>query len=626
MPRSFARVALLAASAALAQNPAPIASKTPQAASAPVPAQASPVQTLKANAQLVVVDVVVTDSAGKSIHSLKASDFTLKESGSPQLIKNFEEHSASTFADPTKFAPMPKLPPGIFTNYTPEPANGAVNVLLLDALNTDLKDQMYMRGQLRDFLNKVSPGTRIAIFGLNTRLIMLQGFTSDTVLLRKVLDTPRASASVLLEDNTGNDGTAAISQQVTNVMGDAADMAQLVTSMQQFEAVQASMEDKLRAQQTLDAINQIAHYLAGIPGRKNLIWFSGSFPVDVFPDPDIAHPFATVADSENEFRETSNLLARSQVAVYPIDARGLRGPLTAPSIDAIRTNLVGPGLVKVQQKDFQDRTSDAATMIRLADSSGGRAYVDSNGLADALIKSIEEGSNYYTLSYTPTSAKWEGEFRKIQVQLAEKGLTLTYRNGYFADDPNAKHSLESAATVATAPNSLVRSMLRGAPCPTDIMLKLQVLPATGNTETEIAPGNTLNSVNVTKLKIKALYRRYAIDIAADPHDVHITQTLDGHYQFFTEILTYVYDVDGNLINTARQRAHGYLSPSTLANMFHTGLLFHQEVSVPEKGSYYLRTAVHDVETDRYGAVEIPVASVARLAPLAAQTPPAASPR
>jgi hypothetical protein len=169
-------------------------------------------------------------------------------------------------------------------------------------------------------------------------------------------------------------------------------------------------------------------------------------------------------------------------------------------------------------------------------------------------------------------------------------------------------------------------MLRGAPCPTEIMLKLQVLPSTRNTESTIAQGNILNTANATKLKINGPYRRYSIDIAADPHDVHITRTPDGHYQFFTEVLTYVYDVDGNLINVAQQRAHGYLSPSTLANMLRTGLPFHQEVSVPEKGAYYLRTAVHDVETDRYGAVELPVASVARLAPLTAPVPSASSPK
>jgi len=68
-----------------------------------------------------------------------------------------------------------------------------------------------------------------------------------------------------------------------------------------------------------------------LPGRKNLIWFSGSFPINILPNEDLLNPFSVVASAEDEFRETSNLLARSQVAVYPIDARGL---MTMPMMSA----------------------------------------------------------------------------------------------------------------------------------------------------------------------------------------------------------------------------------------------------------------------------------------------------
>jgi len=71
-----------------------------------------------------------------------------------------------------------------------------------------------------------------------------------------------------------------------------------------------------------------------LPGRKNVLWFSGSFPISILPDGDLQNPFAVVADSEDEFRETTDLLARSQAAVYPIDARGLMvAPMTNASND-----------------------------------------------------------------------------------------------------------------------------------------------------------------------------------------------------------------------------------------------------------------------------------------------------
>src|SRR3984885_14229950 len=131
----------------------------------PAPSTTAPPPTLHASAQLVVVDVVVTDKNRKPVHGLKSSDFTLTEDNAPQVLNHFEEHSARTAADATKFQEMPKLPPGIFTNYTPEPVSGSVDVLLIDALNTPVKDQLFVRQQLLTYLNSAEPGTRMAIFG-----------------------------------------------------------------------------------------------------------------------------------------------------------------------------------------------------------------------------------------------------------------------------------------------------------------------------------------------------------------------------------------------------------------------------------------------------------------------------
>jgi hypothetical protein len=164
--------------------------------------------------------------------------------------------------------------------------------------------------------------------------------------------------------------------------------------------------------------------------------------------------------------------------------------------------------------------------------------------------------------------------------------------------------------------------MRGAPDATEILLKLQVLPAANAMEDKVVPGNVFNSAQAAKLNVKGPFRRYAIDIAADAKDIKITQAPDGHYHFSTEVLTCVYDPNGVLINTAVEKAQGNLSLSSYANMQHTGLPFHQEISVPVNGEYYIRTSVHDLETDRYGSVEVPVASVVKLPPLTAAATPA----
>ena len=89
-----------------------------------------------------------------------------------------------------------------------------------------------------------------------------------------------------------------------------------------------------------------------------------------------------------------------------------------------------------------------------------------------------------------------------------------------------------------------------------------------------------------------------------------------------QFVIYLYDQDGNLINVAEDKAHANLDTAGLASFRTHGIPWHQEISVPVKGTYYLRIGLHDVIGDRVGAVEVPIASVKNLAP---PTPPAAQP-
>lgn len=619
-----ALAAITCTAMAAAQTPQTSQSKTAQQ-----PAQSG--ITLRTGTQLVIVDVVVTDSHQNPIHNLKASDFTVLEKNSPQQIRNFEEHTALPATEAAKLGPMPTLPRGVFTNYSPVPPNSAVNILLLDTLNTPMRDQAFVRDQLWQYLKTATPGTRIAIFGLTTRLNLLQGFTSDPEVLKAIISKKNLRASPLLDDQVGGGGQPeAPSDMLTSSFGNDPTTASVIANMQQFEAEQQSFQLQLRAKYTLDAMNQLARYLVGIPGRKNLIWFSGSFPIDILPDGDITDPFAVVADSEEEFRETTNLLTLSQVAVYPIDARGL---MTSPVFSAANS---GSKYVKSPQafasdnsKFLQQTAAEHMTMLQMAEETGGRAFVNTNGLSQAVAKAIETGSNYYTIAYSPTDTKWNGNFRKIEIRLQQPGLTLAYRRGYYAVDPAAPPKKDElpATTAANAPprlDTMHAAMMRGGPDPTQITFKVRVLPATSAPEEQPATGNVINPA----LKTKGPYRRYAIDIAADPRAVLLTSSSGSSYQGAIEFVTCVYDQDGNVINLEQNTAHANLTPAAYAEFLRHGIPWHQEVSVPVKGDYYLRIGIHDLTGDRVGAVEIPVATVKNLTPLAvpsAAAQPAANP-
>jgi VWFA-related protein len=359
------------------------------------------------------------------------------------------------------------MPPGFFTNWTPTPPNNAVNILLLDTLNTPLQDQSFVHDQLKQYLKTTKPGARIAIFGLTTRLNLLQGFTSDPELLKTAINQKKLQASPLLDDPVGGgNGLQPLSDTVSS-FGNASEIADILTNLKQFDAEQQSFQFQLRARYTLDALNQLARYLSGIPGRKNLIWFSGSFPINILPDGDLQDPF------EDEFRDTTNLLTLNQVAVYPVDARGLMvSPIFNAANSGSQYGRDRTAASKEEAKFFQQTAAEHATMLKMAEQTGGKAFINTNGLSQAVASAIDAGSNYYTLAYSPTNTKWNGTFRKIQVNLQQRGYTLSYRRGYYADDPDGptKHYGATTTTPTTKPaDPMNAAMMRGGPDPTQII-------------------------------------------------------------------------------------------------------------------------------------------------------------
>lgn len=604
----------------------PLLAQTPPPTPLPQTPAATP--TLQARSNLVILDVVVTDKSHAPIHGLKLADFHLREGSADETIKTIEEHTPST-AQPA--LPLPALPPGVFTNFSPSPANGPVNILLLDRLNTPLKDQPYLRDQLLTFLRTMKPGTRLAVFGLNTQLVYLQGFTSDPALLLAALqskkNSPRQSALLdapgesKLSDSIADAAARAVGATATVAGAPAAGaMATVLANVQQFEAEQQSNLTQLRVRYTLDAMNTLARYLAGIPGRKNLLWFSGAFPLSILPDGDLQNPFAAVADMQDQFRATTNLLSRSQVAVYPIDARGLQ---TAPMLDASQSGSKYARNPTTYGKDltqFNTRTLDEQTTMRqMAFATGGQAFVNTNGLAAAVAKAIDQGSSYYTITYTPTDTKLDGSFRKIQISLPRPGVELSYRRGYYADPPNApgRKQLTTSAFAPTAQErtTMRSAMLRGAPNPTQILFKALVVPAGPPTDEAIADTNQASP------NAKGPFRKYLVNYAVAPQDINLKPTSTGHYDIALEFAVVVYDPNGVAFNSVVRSIRANITTAAIQEIRTGGLQFHQVVSVPAKGEFFLRIAVHDLLVDHIGAIEVPIAAVSQLAEVAPPPPP-----
>ena len=626
--RSFSQMALaqclVFAIAMSAQDPAP--AQQPAMAPSAQSKEAAPQSSgpaIRTASNLVVVDVVVSDD-GKSVKGLERQAFHIFEDGREQSIKVFEQHNS---ADASEVQHLPALPPHTYSNFPDTAVTTAANVLLLDALNTPMKDQMYVRKQMMEYLKNIPAGTRIAIFTLASKLRIVEGFTSDrTPLLAALSDKRNApGVSTLLPDP--NDATLT---NLSTGMQDVGASAQATASLQQFQADEASFQLDLRVQFTLDALKQLAAYLGGIPGRKNLIWFSGSFPLSLDPDVSLSNEFSAVRNYDDQLKATSDLLTISRVAVYPVDARGL---FTAPMFTAANqganysgvshatsstTGAPNPGtragggaharnpangtasnpnaFAGDSSKFFQTTAAEHATMQELAQDTGGKAFFDTNGIKNALANAIENGENYYTLAYIPDDAKFDGKFRRIQVKLAEQNHQLAYRQGYFADAPSAHSSNAPLSPTAAA-------IQRGAPPSSQILFKVRVLPSDDDAlkglESQTGPAGLMAE------KLHGTIKRYWIDYATDLHQVSVIVGSDGLFHCSVEFATIAYDRDGKILNVANRAFKLNLQSAQYNQIMQTGLPLHQELDVPV-GEVYLRIAVHDLSTDRIGSVEIPL--------------------
>ena len=258
-------------------------------------------------------------------------------------------------------------------------------------------------------------------------------------------------------------------------------------------------------------------------------------------------------------------------------------------------------------------------MMQMAQDTGGKAFVNTNGLKEAVEKAVDAGSNYYTLTYTPTNKNWRGDYRKIQVKLAEQGYLLSYRRGYYADDPDTKltSTRKDAAATAVPFDPLRSAMQWGGPDPVEILFEASILPASDTTETELAPGSQ------SAPKTTGPYRRYAVYFVADPKAITAAETSTGKYHIDMQFLSFVYSGEGALVTSIGKRITADLSAEQYNGILHSGVRYKQEVSVPAKGEYFLRVGLEDVTTQHVGALEIGVDAVSKMKPLSAQTAPPA---
>ena len=585
-----------------------VAAQTAQSPAASNSAPATNSMVFHATTSQVLVDVVVTDH-GKPAHGIDRSRFHFFEDGHEQAIAAFEEHQPHPVSPNAvkAAAQIAALPPHTYTNVSPYPDTGAVNVLLLDALNTPLVDQAEARKEMIEYLGKIPPGTPIAIFALASHLQLITGFTTDAAALAKVMKSKAASSShsVVLEDQA-NSVQLQMENQVYQ-MESSGMPAAAIGAVQEFEADLTAVQTNLRVQVTLDAFEELARYLGGIPGRKNVIWFSGSFPITIDPDPSLQGSTRNMEEYGTEIRRTGALLTAARVAVYPVDARGLMTSTTMsvnyrPSGNLMKNN----DPVNTDNTKFLNQTaSEHMSMQTIAEETGGKAFINSNDLKGAVESAIEDGSSYYTIAYMPGALKLDGSFRRIKVTVDGGGDKLAYRSGYYAEPgygPGSGAQNPEGAKLITA------AILQGAPPSTQILFEARVLPSTDPQFSQVTlPTDPAGQMAAA---IKGQRHLYVVDLDVDPRGITFRDVADGGHDARVEFLLVGYDAQGNRVNYQDQPLEITLKPKQFENIMANGLHARMFLDLPA-GPDFLRIAVQDLRAGHVGSLEVPLQVAAK---------------
>jgi VWFA-related protein len=551
-----------------------------------------PPTTLKTSTRMVTLEVVAHDHQGRMVPNLTAKDFQVYEeilprkNQLPQSIAAFQQVNLPELRAAGK-GPA-QLPAGVYSNLsTMQSLTVPPTILLIDGINTDLASQMQVHRQMVKMLASIPADVPTAVYLMDRRLHLLQTFTTDPKLLRDAAAKALSLDSGLVQGDSHEDPNAvsAILEIQPYVTEDT------LAAIRTFERESFSSMMDIRVQETLDALRSIARYLAGYPGRKNLLWISSSFPLMIAPDGD--NKFSGMRAYASQMNDVTNALADAKVAVYPMDAGGLSTSTNFDPSARVRHAGPGGGFGQAVQGENLNRDSTQESMHVLADQTGGRTCVNNNDLADCVRAAVNDGSSYYELAYYPDSSLWHGEFHRIVVK-GPSGVRLAYREGYYA------RTEDSAAAGDAGPSDLD---LQKAACQdllnaTALLVMAEKIPAD-------QPGQA----------------KYFL--AIDPNAITFAPADAGARNLELSFAVCAFDKDGKAVQYLHETSDQKLTEQQFAAIKAQHGIPHPVAFAPPPPTVRVRLVVQDKFSRRMGSIDVPY--VADGTPATPAVPPPSKP-
>jgi VWFA-related protein len=382
---------------------------------------------MSVDVNVVNVDVFVTDKQGNRVRGLTAADFEVFENGKPVQISNFYAVDGAKNpvpAPPTTARPPEPAPGAPAPQPAPAPAPPDDQqlhlVVYIDNFNLRPFNRNRVMRELRLFLNQnVRKGDEVMLVTYDRELHVRRGFTSDPTLI--------ASALVELEK---------ISAQGTHFDSDRREILRAIDDSESLEEVSGRVRSYAESLYndlsfTLSALKEFTGSLAGLPGRKAILYVSDGLPMraaeDVYYKLQDKYERSSLLDAQNydasrRFQELAAQANANRVTFYTLEATGLRLPSSASAEES------RPGATALIDSVYISNVQ--SPLLMLAEKTGGRAILNTNTVLPDLLKVAADFDTYYSLGYAPAHSG-DGRYYKIDVKVkGRKGLTVRHRDGY----------------------------------------------------------------------------------------------------------------------------------------------------------------------------------------------------
>jgi VWFA-related protein len=476
--------------------------------------------TIQISSRVVLTDVTVIDRNGNPVHSLPESAFRIFDNNKPQTIASFEEHTSTPAV---KMEPASE-PAGVYGNDYLLHLPPVLNVVIIDIANLEIADQMYLNYELTKFFEEQPDGQPLAMYlRAGNGCFLVQNFTSDRTLL----------------------------------------LAALHKAIPRFPPTgREYLSD-------IDTLRRMATYLSQLPGRKNILWFSGGSTLYLRDDGESYYDSAM-------WRELYDELEQERIAVYPIDARGLT---TYSNISMFA------------QQSLMNETARAT---------GGQAFYNNNGLKEITGHVLNSDGSFYTLTYSPHDPHLDNKWHKVRMTLNEEGYQLSYRRGYFADGSQggAEQPQKTSARTRLLPDGekVQLPAMRSLP----IIFHARVLPASDPAVDSAQKLAVSIPAPPPKKGSVPFSVRYSL-----PLDAFTQQTVDGKPEVIFGVAAVVLNRDGRAVDSHAERVTMTLDEDVARLNPNGPLAFDQRLNL-RKDDQYLYLAVWDATSGRLGTLQIPL--------------------